>query len=56
MEESRLMDKRKTYGRTRSGQVITDELVEEMVAEAEAGFDTDEMLRRRGGRSSNGQG
>jgi predicted HicB family RNase H-like nuclease len=41
---------RKNYGRTRSGTAITDELVEELGAKAEAGFDVDEIIRRRGGR------
>ena len=41
---------KKTYGRTRSGRPITDELVKEMVRQAEEGFDVDELLRRRGGR------
>ncbi|HEX2702341.1 MAG TPA: CopG family transcriptional regulator [Solirubrobacteraceae bacterium] len=41
---------KKTYGTTPSGVTITDELVEELAAEAEAGYDVDEMLRRRGGR------
>ena len=40
----------KNYGRTRSGQPISDELVEQLAAKAEAGFDVDEILRRRGGR------
>jgi hypothetical protein len=40
----------KDYGRTRSGKPITDELIEQLAAEAEAGFDVDEILRRRGGR------
>lgn len=41
---------KKNYGRTRSGTAITDELVEELGAQAEAGFDVDEIIRRRGGR------
>jgi hypothetical protein len=41
---------KKNYGRTRSGKEITDELVEELGANAEAGFDVDEIIRRRGGR------
>ena len=40
----------KDYGRTRSGKPITDELIEQLADEAEAGFDVDEILRRRGGR------
>jgi hypothetical protein len=41
---------KKTYGKTKSGVEITDELVEHLAAKAEAGFDVDEILRRRGGR------
>ena len=42
---------KKTHGRVRSGEPITDALVEELVAkQAEEGFDVDEILRRRGGR------
>jgi len=40
----------KDYGRTRSGEPITDELLEGWVAKAEEGFDVDEIIRRRGGR------
>lgn len=40
----------KDYGRTRSGRPITDELIEQLAVEAEAGFDVDEIVRRRGGR------
>jgi hypothetical protein len=41
---------KKSYGKTRSGIDITDELVERLAAKAEAGYDVDEILRRRGGR------
>ncbi len=41
---------KKDYGRTQSGEPITDELVEKLAAQAEAGFDVDEIIRRRGGR------
>jgi hypothetical protein len=41
---------KKTYGKTASGVPITEELVAELVGKAEAGYDVDEMLRRRGGR------
>ncbi len=44
------MAKKKTYGKTASGVPITDELVTELAEKAEAGYDVDEMLRRRGGR------
>lgn len=41
---------KKTHGKTASGIPITDELVAELAGKAEAGYDVDEMLRRRGGR------
>lgn len=40
----------KTYGRTASGAPITDDLVDKLAAEAEAGYDVQRTLRRRGGR------
>lgn len=39
---------KKTYGKTASGVPVTDELVGELAEKAEAGYDVDEMLRRRG--------
>jgi hypothetical protein len=44
------MAKKKTYGRTASGKSITDELVETLADKAEAGYDVEETVRRRGGR------
>ena len=41
---------KKTHGRTASGKPITDELVAELNSKAEAGFDVEEIVRRRGGR------
>jgi len=41
---------KKTYGKTASGKPITDELVDGLADKAEAGYDVDETLRRRGGR------
>jgi Arc/MetJ-type ribon-helix-helix transcriptional regulator len=41
---------KKTQGKTASGTRITDDLVAELAAKAEAGYDVDETLRRRGGR------
>jgi hypothetical protein len=41
---------RKTYGKTRSGKPITEDLVTELGQKAEAGFDPEEIVRRRGGR------
>ena len=48
--------KKKTYGTTRSGRTIDDDLVEELASEAERGYDVDEILRRRGGRPPIGSG
>ena len=44
------MAKKKAYGKTASGKPITDELVHKLADKAEAGYDVDETLRRRGGR------
>jgi hypothetical protein len=44
------MAKKKTHGKTASGKPITDDLVEQLADQAEAGYDVDETLRRRGGR------
>lgn len=41
---------KRTYGHTRSGTPITDELIEELANEAEAGYDVDEIIARRGKR------
>ncbi len=41
---------KKTHGKTAGGVPITDELVAELGEKAEAGYDVDEVLRRRGGR------
>jgi hypothetical protein len=45
---------KKTYGRTSSGIPITDELVDKLAEKAEAGYEVEETLRRRGGRPSIG--
>jgi predicted HicB family RNase H-like nuclease len=42
-----------SYGKARSGVELTDEVIERMAAEAEAGLDTSK-LRRRPGRPSMG--
>jgi len=44
----------KTHGRTASGTPITDQLVHKLAARAEAGYDVEQTLRRRGGRSPMG--
>jgi Ribbon-helix-helix protein, copG family len=44
----------KDYGRTISGKVITDDFLARLTAEAEDGFDVEDILRRRGGRPSMG--
>jgi hypothetical protein len=41
---------KKTHGRTASGIPITDELVSKLAKKAEAGYDVEQTLRRRGGR------
>jgi len=41
---------KKTHGRTASGVPITDELVSKLAKQAEAGYDVEQTLRRRGGR------
>lgn len=41
---------KKTHGKTPDGTPITEEVVEKLASEAEAGYDVEEMLRRRGGR------
>jgi len=41
---------KKTHGKTASGVPITDDLVAELAEKAEAGYDVDEIVRRRGGR------
>jgi hypothetical protein len=48
------MATKKTYGKTASGKPITDELVADFAAEAEAGYDVEEILRRRPGRPTLG--
>lgn len=41
------MSRKKTYGRTINGELITEEFIEKAVKRAEAGYDVDEILRRR---------
>jgi hypothetical protein len=48
--------KKRTYGTTRSGRTIDDDLVEELAAKAKRGYDVDEIIRRRGGRPPIGSG
>lgn len=44
------MTEPRVYGHTRSGRPITDVDVEALAAEAEAGYDVDELIARRSGR------
>ncbi len=44
----------KDHGRTRSGQPITNDLLDKLTDLAEEGFDVDEIMRRRGGRPAMG--
>jgi uncharacterized protein (DUF4415 family) len=41
------VSERRVYGHTASGRPITDAEVEALAAEAEAGYDVDELLPRR---------
>lgn len=41
---------KETHGKTASGVPITDDLIDRLSAKAEAGYDVEETLRRRGGR------
>ncbi len=41
---------KKRYGKTASGAPITDDLVIKLAEQAEAGYDVEEMVARRGGR------
>ena len=50
------MAAKKTYGTTRSGRTIDDDLIAEIAAKAERGHDVNEILRRRGGRPPIGSG
>jgi Ribbon-helix-helix protein, copG family len=48
----------RVYGHSESGKPITDEMVEKLANEAEAGYDVDELIARRGkrGRPTLGSG
>ena len=48
----------RTYGRTKSGKIVTDADIEGLAAEAETGYDVDELRARRGrrGRPALGSG
>jgi hypothetical protein len=41
---------KKTHGRTASGVPITDDLINKLAKKAEAGYDAEQTVRRRGGR------
>jgi hypothetical protein len=41
---------KKTYGKTLAGTPIIEDLVDRLSARAEAGYDVEETIRRRGGR------
>jgi hypothetical protein len=41
---------KKAHGNTASGVPITDELIDKLAAKADAGYDIEETLRRRGRR------
>lgn len=40
----------RTYGHTKSGTPITDDLIEDLAEEAERGYDVDQIITRRGKR------
>jgi len=44
------VSKDRVYGHTRTGKPITDEGIETLVAEAEAGYNVEALLARRGKR------
>lgn len=50
------MAKKKAYGKTKSGAPISEELVEKLASEAEAGYNVEETLARRVGRPAIGSG
>ena len=50
-----MADKNKTYGRSKAGVELTDEVLQHMALEAEAGLDVTK-LRRRPGRPAMGSG
>jgi hypothetical protein len=41
---------KRTYGYTKTGDAIDDELIDKLATEAEAGYDADEIIARRGKR------
>jgi hypothetical protein len=41
---------KRTYGHATSGTPITDELIEQLADEAQAGYDVEELIARRGTR------
>jgi predicted HicB family RNase H-like nuclease len=41
---------KQTYGHTKAGRPIDDDLIEKLATEAEAGYDVDEIIARRGKR------
>ena len=41
---------KRTYGHTKSGRPVDDELIEPLAREAENGYDVDEIVSRRGKR------
>jgi len=50
-----MTEKKRSYGRSRSGVELTEEVVDQMAARAERGLDVS-RLRRRPGRPSMGSG
>lgn len=50
------MAREKSRGKTAGGVPVTDELIDKLASEAEAGYDVEEILRRRPGRPTIGSG
>lgn len=50
-----MAEKKRSYGKSRSGVELTDAVIEKMAAEAEAGLDV-QKLQRRPGRPAMGSG
>jgi hypothetical protein len=48
--------RKKNYGRTITGELITDELIEKISREAEEGWDVEELLAREESASASSEG
>ncbi|HEX7278599.1 MAG TPA: hypothetical protein VF255_03140 [Solirubrobacterales bacterium] len=50
-----MTEQKKTYGRTIKGELITDDLIDRIVREAEEGYDVDELRRQMESAEDHGQ-